>query len=103
MRFHSRSKEFANFYLKLHRVTVQVAEPALKVEVRRMANGVEFHIDHLHRAILVRFPGMSDWVDFFAIKKLGTTKIMQSQIVSTLPEFELDEVRKQLKTRGGSK
>ena len=101
MRFMSRSRVFASQYLKLRRVTEQVAEPALKIEVRRMTNGVEFYINHLHHTILVRFPGMLDWLDFLAIKRSDAFKVMQSQILTTLPESELDEVRKQLKIKNG--
>jgi len=101
MRFTSKEKMFSGLYLKLHRVTVQVAEPALKVEIRRMTKGVEFYVNHLDHTIFVRFPGMTDWLDFAAVKKLGAVKVMQSQILTTLPESKLDEVRKQLKFKNG--
>ena len=102
MRFWSKSREFADLYLRLHRVTEQVAEPVLKVEVRRMTNGVEFFINHLHQTILVRFPGMTDWLDFLAIQRQGGFKVMQGQILTTLPDSKLDEVRKQMKLKNGS-
>ena len=96
----SKSKVFADLYLELHKVSVQVAEPTLKVEVRRMTNGVEFFVNHLHETILVRFPGMSDWVDFQTVRKLRTA-IMQGRIVTTLAEAELEEVRKLVSIRNG--
>ena len=100
MKFRSKSKEFAGLYLKLHKVTKQVAEPALKIEVRRMTNGVEFFVNHLHQTILVRFPGMTDWLDFLAIE-LDAVAVMQGQILTTLPKSELDEVVKLLKVKNG--
>jgi len=99
-RYPSKSKVFANLYLELHNASEQIAEPAFKVEVRRMANGVEFFVNHLHQTILVRFPGMADWLDFAAVRKLRTA-IMQGQISSTLDDSELEEVRRMLNIRNG--
>jgi len=96
----SKSKIFADLYLELHKASVQVSEPTLKVELRRMANGVEFFVNHLHQTILVRFPGMTDWLDFLTVRKLRTA-IMQGQILSTLDESELEAVRNMLRIRNG--
>ena len=99
MRFMSRARVFANNYLKLHRASEQVHEPVRGVELRRMKNGVEFYIEHPQMIILVRFPGMTDWIDFLTIKRLGSIEVMQSQILTTLPESRLSEVNKMLKVR----
>jgi hypothetical protein len=65
-----------------------------------MKNNIEFYVDHLHETILVRFPGMEDWIDFGTVRGLGLTEVMQSRILSTLDESRILEVNKSLRLRG---
>jgi hypothetical protein len=95
-------REFAYHYARIQKATAQIGKPVLGVELRRMNNGTVFYIQHPQERfpqcnIFVRLPGTDDWADFEAIKTSGSVRVMQSQLLPTLDESRLSEIRAILK------
>lgn len=99
-----RLEDFERESQKIRAVTEQVDEPVLGLELRRREDGTEFCINCVMWTIYVKFPGRDEWFDFAVIKKRASLGVMQSELLTTLPNHKLLELEKMLKVRkGGAK